>query len=353
MTRNSANKTAPVIAKLLRRGTKEFGAHAIGTLSETSSVRCLSTGLPALDIILSGDGITGTDGAMHGGFPMARISELYGQYSSGKTTLGCMMLANVQALGGVGIVIDTESTLTKQRAEALGVDTDSLIHIREEYIGPIFDQMRMLLDEIPNDMPCVIFWDTIAASRSKSEKGFSLSSGGLALQARELSEGLRRVTHCISQSSCAVIGCNQLKVGAIGVPFATERDTESTAGGNAIKFYSARRVRFKYAKKFMRTVKTKQVATGLEVRATVTKNKDGRDGLRCTLVMEGGRYNIAMSCLRTLQDLGAVGKGMKVAFGTDNATMSVADYEAQYNADAAFRNRVNVVLRTAYNGVHL
>ena len=78
----------------------------------------------------------------------------------------------------------------------------------------------------------------------------------------------------------------------------------------------------------------------------MTKNKDGRDGLRCTLVMEGGQYNVAMSCLRTLQDLGTVGKGTRITLAGE--TLTLAEYEAVYNTASNFRMRIMSELRRAY-----
>ena len=277
--------------------------------SASSNIRYwFTTGCPPLDVILTGK--VGT------GLPAGRVCELFGKENVGKTTLGVEIIRHVQQAGGLGCIIDTEATFTAVRGLGLGLNEDALVYIEEQYVEPIIDAISETIDAV-GMVPTVIFWDTIAGTPSVQEIGHKIGEGPLGIHARALSQGFRRIARPLANSNVLLLACNQLKVGAMAKPFATERETDATLGGSAIKFHAEIRLKLDYGRKVFKEIGKRKQEVGFEGRATAVKNKGFVQGGKARLIFlysDGGRFNSALSCLRTLQDWNVVGKGKSIQF---------------------------------------
>jgi len=208
---------------------KEFGKGSIMRLKDGESlvrdVASVSTGSLALDIVL------GT-----GGYPRGRVVEVYGPEASGKTTLTLHAIANVQKHGGVAAFIDAEHALDLHYARKLGVNTEELLISQPDYGEQALEIADMLVRS--GTIDCVVI-DSVAALVPKAELEGDMGDSHVGLQARLMSQALRKLTGSLNKSSCLMIFINQLRM-KIGVMFGSP---ETTTGGNALKFYSSVRLR--------------------------------------------------------------------------------------------------------------
>jgi recombination protein RecA len=207
---------------------KEFGDGAIMRLKDGEKiggdVAVIPTGSIGLDIAL---GI--------GGYPRGRIIEVYGPESSGKTTLTLHAIASVQRQGGVAAFIDAEHALDVTYAKKLGVKTDELLISQPDYGEQALEIADMLVRSNAVDMVVV---DSVAALVPKAEIEGDMGDSHVGLQARLMSQALRKVTGSVSRSQCLMFFTNQIRM-KIGVMFGSP---ETTSGGNALKFYSSVRL---------------------------------------------------------------------------------------------------------------
>lgn len=206
---------------------KQFGSGAIMSLGESSinnSVQTISTGAPTLDIAL---GI--------GGVPRGRIVEIYGPESSGKSTLATHIVANCQKQGGIAAYIDAEHALDPQYAARIGVDVDALMISQ-----PSFGEEALNIAEIlaRSNAVDVIVVDSVAALVPKNELEGEIGDSHVGLQARLMSQALRKLTATLARSNTCAIFINQIRE-KIGVMFGSP---ETTTGGRALKFYSSVRL---------------------------------------------------------------------------------------------------------------
>jgi recombination protein RecA len=207
---------------------KEFGEGAIMRLKDGEKiggdVPVIPTGSLGLDIAL---GI--------GGYPRGRIIEIYGPESSGKTTLTLHAIASVQRRGGVAAFIDAEHALDVTYAKKLGVKTDELLISQPDYGEQALEIADMLVRSNAVDMVVI---DSVAALVPKAEIEGDMGDSHVGLQARLMSQALRKVTGSISRSQCLMFFTNQIRM-KIGVMFGSP---ETTSGGNALKFYASVRL---------------------------------------------------------------------------------------------------------------
>jgi recombination protein RecA len=207
---------------------KEFGEGAIMRLKDGEKiggdVAVVPTGSIGLDIAL---GI--------GGYPRGRIIEVYGPESSGKTTLTLHAIASVQRQGGVAAFIDAEHALDVTYAKKLGVKTDELLISQPDYGEQALEIADMLVRSGAVDMVVV---DSVAALVPKAEIEGDMGDSHVGLQARLMSQALRKVTGSVSKSQCLIFFTNQIRM-KIGVMFGSP---ETTSGGNALKFYASVRL---------------------------------------------------------------------------------------------------------------
>ena len=232
---------------------KQFGKGTVMKMGDREIVDMpsVSTGSLGLDITL---GI--------GGLPKGRIVEIYGPESSGKTTLTLQVIAEAQKAGGTAAFIDAEHALDPQYADKLGVQVDDLIMSQPDTGEQALEVAEMLVRSGAVD---VLVVDSVAALTPKAEIEGEMGDSHVGLQARLLSQAMRKLTGAIKQTNCLVIFINQIRM-KIGVMFGSP---ETTTGGNALKFYSSVRLDIRR----IGAVKEGDEVVGNETRVKVVKNK--------------------------------------------------------------------------------
>ena len=232
---------------------KQFGKGAIMRLGSTDrpAVEVIPTGSIALDVAL---GI--------GGLPRGRIVEIYGPESSGKTTLTLHAIANAQRAGGIAAFIDAEHALDPVYAEKLGVDIDALLVSQPDTGEQALEITDMLIRSGSVDLVVI---DSVAALVPKAEIEGDMGDSHVGLQARLMSQALRKITCGLSQTNTTAIFINQLRE-KIGVFFGSP---ETTSGGKALKFYASVRLDIRR----IQTLKEGTDAVGNRTRVKVVKNK--------------------------------------------------------------------------------
>ena len=249
----SQDKKQKAIAEAIKVIHKQFGSGSIMRLdgSETREVEIIPTGSIALDVAL------GT-----GGLPRGRIVEIFGPESSGKTTLTLHAIAEAQKLGGVCAFIDAEHALDTEYAKRLGVQLEDLL-VSQPDCG---EQALEIVDQLVRTSAVdLIVVDSVAALTPRAEIEGEMGDSHMGLQARLMSQALRKLTAIISRTRTVVIFINQLRM-KIGVVYG---NPETTTGGNALKFYCS--VRLDIRKK--KVIKRGEESVGSEVRVKVVKNK--------------------------------------------------------------------------------
>lgn len=232
---------------------KQFGKGAVMKLGQNSSlnVEAIPTGSVSLDIAL---GI--------GGVPRGRIIEIYGPESSGKTTVALHIVAEAQKMGGEAVFIDVEHALDPVYAQALGVDIDSLLVSQPDTGEQALEICEALVRSGAID---VVVVDSVAAMTTKAEIEGEMGDSFVGLQARLMSQALRKLTGAISKSNAVCIFINQLRE-KIGVTFG---NPETTTGGRALKFYSSIRMEIRKAD----VLKQGTEIVGNRTKVKVAKNK--------------------------------------------------------------------------------
>ncbi|MDB4490940.1 recombinase RecA [Luminiphilus sp.] len=232
---------------------RQFGKGTVMRLGdeERVAIPAISTGSLGLDIAL---GI--------GGLPKGRIVEIYGPESSGKTTLTLQVIAEAQKSGGTAAFVDAEHALDPSYAEKLGVQVDDLIVSQPDTGEQALEVAEMLVRSGAVD---VLVVDSVAALTPKAEIEGEMGDSHMGLQARLLSQAMRKLTAAIKQTNCLVIFINQIRM-KIGVMFGSP---ETTTGGNALKFYASVRLDIRR----IGAVKNGDEIVGNETRVKVVKNK--------------------------------------------------------------------------------
>ena len=233
---------------------KQFGKGAVMRMGDVGAIRdieAISTGSLGLDIAL---GI--------GGLPRGRVVEIYGPESSGKTTLTLQVIAEAQKLGGTAAFVDAEHALDPAYAEKLGVDVDELLVSQPDTGEQALEITDMLVRSGSID---VVVVDSVAALTPKAEIEGDMGDSHMGLQARLMSQALRKLTANIKRSNTMVIFINQIRM-KIGVMFGSP---ETTTGGNALKFYASVRLDIRR----IGAIKKGEEIVGNETRVKVVKNK--------------------------------------------------------------------------------
>jgi len=251
--KKGATSRGAALERVIAQIEKQYGQGAIMQMDERCypKIEGISTGSLSLDIALGGAGI-----------PRGRVTELYGPESSGKTTLALHIIANAQKAGGVAAFIDAEHALDPTWAKRLGVDVNSLLISQPDSGEQALDIVEMLIASNSID---VIVVDSVAALTPKAELEGEMGDAHVGLQARLMSQAMRKLTAIISKSKTALIFINQIRM-KIGVMFG---NPETTPGGRALKFYSSVRIDLRR----ITTIKDTKGAIGSRVRARVVKNK--------------------------------------------------------------------------------
>jgi len=246
------NKTK-ALAAALAQIEKQFGKGSIMRMDSQAvpDVQVVSTGSLGLDIAL---GV--------GGLPRGRVVEIYGPESSGKTTLTLQVIAETQKVGGTAAFIDAENAMDPQYAAKLGVKTDELLISQPDTGEQALEIAEMLVRSGSVD---VIVIDSVAALTPKAEIEGEMGEPQMGLQARLMSQALRKLTSSIKRTNTLVIFINQIRM-KIGVMFG---NPETTTGGNALKFYASVRLDIRR----IGAIKKGEEVIGSQTRVKVVKNK--------------------------------------------------------------------------------
>ena len=240
---------------------KDFGKGSIMKLGDekVEKVDVIPTGSVGLDLAL---GV--------GGYPRGRIIEIYGPESSGKTTLAIHAIAEAQKLGGIAAIIDAEHAFDRFYAEALGVDVDNLFISQPDNGEQALEIADQLISSAAIDLVVI---DSVAALTPKAEIEGTMGDNKVGLQARLMSQALRKLTSTISKTNTTCIFINQLRE-KIGVSFG---NPETTTGGNALKFYASVRIDIRKAA----AIKDGETQLGNLTKVKVVKNKVAPPFRRC------------------------------------------------------------------------
>jgi recombination protein RecA len=233
---------------------KQFGKGSIMRLGQRTSVgpiASISTGSISIDYAL---GI--------GGLPRGRVTEIYGPESSGKTTLALQVIAEAQKAGGMAAFVDAEHALDAQYAQKLGVDLENLLVSQPDNGEQALEIVEVLIRSNSVD---VVVVDSVAALVPKAEIEGDMGEAQMGLQARLMSQALRKLTGVVSKSNTTLIFINQLRE-KIGVMFG---NPETTTGGRALKFYASVRIDIRR----IASIKDGDQVTGGRTRVKVVKNK--------------------------------------------------------------------------------
>jgi recombination protein RecA len=241
------------LQRVIAQIEKQYGQGAIMQMDEHryAKIKGIPTGSLSLDIALGGAGI-----------PCGRVTEMFGPEASGKTTLALHIIASAQRAGGVAAFIDAEHALDTTWAKKLGVDVSSMLVSQPDTGEQALEIAEMLVRSNSVD---VIVIDSVAALTPRAEIEGEMGDTHMALQARLMSQAMRKLTAVISKSKTAIIFINQIRM-KIGVMFG---NPETTPGGRALKFYSSVRIDLRR----LATIKDSGSAIGTRVRARVVKNK--------------------------------------------------------------------------------
>lgn len=249
----AADDKLKVLKLALDKIEKDYGKGSVMMLGDKQQVAVdtISTGSLGLDVAL---GV--------GGFPRGRIIEIYGPESSGKTTIAIHTIAEAQKKGGICAIIDAEHAFDASYARKLGVDVDNLIISQPDYGEQALEIADRLISSGALD---VVVIDSVAALVPKGELEGEMGDSKMGLQARLMSQALRKLTATINRTGCCCIFINQLRE-KIGVMFG---NPETTTGGNALKFYASVRLDIRRVSQ----IKDGDVASGNRTKVKVVKNK--------------------------------------------------------------------------------
>ena len=322
---------AKALAAALMQIEKQFGKGSIMRLGDgevVDAIEVVSTGSLGLDIAL---GV--------GGLPRGRVVEIYGPESSGKTTLTLQVVAEMQKLGGTCAFIDAEHALDAQYAQKLGVNLQEMLISQPDTGEQALEIVDALVRSGSIDLVVI---DSVAALTPKAELEGEMGDSLPGLQARLMSQALRKLTGSISKSNCMVIFINQIRM-KIGVMFGSP---ETTSGGNALKFYASVRLDIRR----IGAIKDREEVVGNQTRVKVVKNKVAAP---FKMVEFDIMYGEGISKVGELVDLGVTAgvveksgswysyNGERIGQGRDNAKVflknnkEMADkIEAQIRANA-------------------
>lgn len=248
---SSSKNTA--LDRVIAQIEQQYGQGSIMQMDEHAyaKIEGIRTGALSLDLALGGVGV-----------PRSRITELFGPESSGKTTLALHVIAQAQKAGGIAAFIDAEHALDTTWAKRLGVDVSSMLVSQPDTGEQALDIVEMLVASNSVD---VIIVDSVAALTPKAEIEGEMGATHVGLQARLMSQAMRKLTAVIGKSKTALVFINQIRM-KIGVMFG---NPETTPGGRALKFYCSMRIDLRR----ITTLKDAKGAIGSRVRARVVKNK--------------------------------------------------------------------------------
>jgi recombination protein RecA len=311
---------------------KQFGNGAIMRLGDGNAfmdkVETIPTGSISLDIAV---GV--------GGYPKGRVVEIYGPESSGKTTLTLHAIAQCQASGGVAAFIDAEHALDVNYARALGVKADELLVSQPDTGEQALEIADMLVRSGAVDL---IVIDSVAALTPRAELEGEMGDSHVGLQARLMSQALRKLTGALSKSNTCLIFINQIRL-KIGVTYGSP---ETTSGGNALKFYASLRLDIRR----IQGLKTGTEVIGNRTRVKVVKNKVAAPFREAEFdIMYGKGISLEGDLIDLGVDLGIVDKaGSWYSFEGDRLGQGKENSKTTLLENPAISNRIETLIRTHF-----
>jgi len=228
----------------------------------------VSTGCAMLDVAISN--------RPYGGLPVGRITEITGLEQSGKSLVSAHLLAETQKLGGVAVLIDTETAVSREFLEAIGVDVSKLLYVSADSVEQIFDFAETIIEKVretSKDKLVTIVVDSVAAASTKTELAADYGKDGYATdKAIIISKAMRKITNMIGRQKISLIFTNQLRQKMNAMPFG---DPWTTSGGKALAFHASVRLRLKGMGQIKQKVNGNDRTVGMKVRCQVVKNRMG------------------------------------------------------------------------------
>ncbi len=318
----SAEDRAEALACAIKTAEKRFGRGAVMRLGDRppTSASTVSTGCLGLDVAL---GV--------GGLPRGRVVEIYGPEASGKTTLTLHAVAEMQAVGGTCAFVDAEHALDVDYASALGVDTDALLVAQPDSGESALEIVEALVRSGAVDMVVI---DSVAALVPQAELEGDMGDSHMGLQARLMSQALRKLTAITARTGCMVVFINQVRQ-KIGVVFGSG---EVTTGGNALKFYSSVRIDIRR----IGSITKDKEPIGARTRIRVVKNKLAPPFRKVEVDMIFGRGICKVSeIIDQAETLGVIDKsGSWYSFGEDDRVQGKEAARERLHADPALLERI-------------
>ncbi len=331
--KTDANERLQAASEAIAQIKQRFGDGAIMRLGEASSmhVESIPTGCLSLDLAL---GV--------GGVPRGRIIEIYGPESSGKTTLAQHIVAETQKIGGVAAFVDAEHALDPEYAKKIGVNIEELFISQPDTGEQALEIVETLVRSSAVD---VIVVDSVAALTPKAEIEGEMGASHVGLQARLMSQALRKLAGIVSKSNTTVIFINQIRM-KIGVMFGSP---ETTSGGNALKFYASVRIEVRRSAQ----IKQGEKIIGNRVNVNIKKNKVAPPFRKCEFdIMYNEGISIAGDLIALGVDLGTIEKkgnsyafeGEKLGVGREVAKAFLKEHPKML---AAIRKKTEEAAKTA------
>ncbi|MBD2425906.1 recombinase RecA [Phormidium sp. FACHB-1136] len=321
------------LTMVLNQIERNFGKGSIMRLGEASrmQIETIPTGALTLDL------------ALGGGLPKGRVIEIYGPESSGKTTVALHAIAEIQKSGGVAAFVDAEHALDPVYAKALGVNIDELLVSQPDTGEMGLEVVDQLVRSSAID---VVVVDSVAALVPRAEIEGEMGDAHVGLQARLMSQALRKITGSIGKSKCTVIFLNQLRQ-KIGISYG---NPETTTGGNALKFYASVRLDIRR----IQTLKKGTEEYGIRAKVKVAKNKVAPPFRIAEFDILFGQGISTMGCLVDLAEQTGVitRKGAWYSYEGDNIGQGRDNTITRLLEDSAFATKVEAQVREklAING---
>ncbi|EGK87629.1 recombinase RecA [Microcoleus vaginatus] len=323
-TENSEKQKA--LTSVLSQIERSFGKGAIVRLGDSTRMRVetIPTGALTLDI------------ALGGGLPKGRVIEIYGPESSGKTTLALHAIAEVQKSGGIAAFVDAEHALDPTYASALGVDIENLLVSQPDTGEMALEIVDQLVRSVAVD---IVVIDSVAALVPRAEIEGDMGDSHMGLQARLMSQALRKITGNIGKSGCTVIFLNQLRQ-KIGVTYG---NPETTTGGNALKFYASVRLDIRR----IQSLKKGTEEYGNRTKVKVAKNKVAPPFRIAEFDIVFGKGISTLGCLTDLADeMGVITKkGSWYSYKGDNIAQGRDNVIRHMEENTEFKNEIEKLVR--------